>query len=88
MMVEAYWVHKLKYQLVSPQDIHTEEGNSAPFQTHCGFEGGGKFAKLMVNPKVKGYHRHPSLQTTTMQCNRWNNLPIHSAQPPHAQQWT
>ena len=27
VMVEAYWVPELKHQLVSPQYIHTEEGN-------------------------------------------------------------
>ena len=36
-------------------------------QTYSGFEGYDRFDKLMVKPKVKGYHRHPALQTTTMQ---------------------
>ena len=42
----------------------------------------------MVKPKVKGYHRQPDLQTTMIQYNRRNNLPIHSSQITHAQQFT
>ena len=87
MMVEAYWVPELKHQLISPQYIHTEEVNPMSFQTHSGFEGEGIFAELMVNPKVNGYHRKPALQTITMKYNHQNNLPIHSAQLLHDQQW-
>ena len=39
MMVETSEVPELKHQLVSPQDIHTKEGNPISFQTHYGFEG-------------------------------------------------
>ena len=42
----------------------------------------------MVKPKVEGYHRQPAINTTEIQYNHWNNLPIHSAQLTHAQQWT
>ena len=34
MMVEAYWVPRLKHRLLSPQDIHTKEGNLMSFQTN------------------------------------------------------
>ena len=53
-MVEAYWVPVLKHRLVSPQDLHTDEGNPMSFQTLSGFEGEERFSELMVNPKVKG----------------------------------
>ena len=56
-------------------------------QTHNESEGGDISTKLMAKPKVKGYNIHPSLQTTTVQYNRRNNLPIHSSQLPHDQQW-
>ena len=88
MMLEAYWVPELKHLLVSPQDIHTEEGNTMSFQNHSGFEGEGRFTKFMVNPNVKCYHRQLSLQTTMMQYKRWNNLLLNSAQLTHAQQLT
>ena len=35
MMVETYWFPEFKHQLVSPQYLHTEEGNPMSFQTHC-----------------------------------------------------
>ena len=79
MMVEEYWVPELKHQLLSPQFIHTEEGNPMSFHTYYVFEGEYIFSGLMVKPKVKGYHRHLDLKTTMMQYNRRNNLPIHSA---------
>ena len=41
----------------------------------------------MTKAKVKGYHRQPALQTTTIQYNLRNNLPIHSYQRSHARQW-
>ena len=59
-----------------------------PFQTHSRFEGEDRFSKLISKPKVKGYHRQPALQTTMMKYNQQNNLPIYSAQLPHAQHWT
>ena len=34
IMVEAYWVPELKHRLVSPQYLHSEEGNPMPLQTH------------------------------------------------------
>ena len=87
-MVESYWVPELKHILVSPQYLHTEEGNPMSLQTNYGFEVEGRFYELMFKPKVKGYHRQPVLQTTTMQYNHRNNLPYHSAQLHHAQQCT
>ena len=57
MMVEAYCVPELKHRLVLPQDIQTEEVNTMYFRTHYGFEGEDRFTKLIVKPKVKGYHR-------------------------------
>ena len=87
MILEAYWLPELKHQLVSPQDPQTKERNPMPFQTHSGFEGKDRFSDLMVKPKVEGYHRQPALQNTMMQYNRRNNLPIHSDQLTHAQQW-
>ena len=87
MMVEAYWVTELKHELLSPQDRYTEERNATSFQNYSGFEGGDIFSKLMVNPKVKGYHRQPALHTTKMKYNCRNNLPIHSTQLTHAQNW-
>ena len=88
MIVEAYWVPELRHQLVSLQDLHTEEGNTMSFQHHSGFEGEDRFSELIVKTKLKGYHRPLALQTTTMQYNHRNNLPIHSAQLPHDQKWT
>ena len=88
MMVDTYWVPELKHRLLSLQYLHTEEGNPMSFKTHSEFEGENRFTELMVKIKVKGYHRQPDLQTTTMQYNLRNNLPIHSDQLPHAQQWT
>ena len=87
-MVDAYWVPELKHQLVSPQYLHTEEGNPMLFKTHSGFYGENRFTKLMANPNVKGHHRQTDLQTNKMQYNLRNNLPIHSAQLIHDQQWT
>ena len=58
------------------------------FQNHYGLEVEDRFSDLMVKPKVKGYHRHTALHNNTIQYNLRNNLPIHSAQLPHAQQWT
>ena len=66
MMLESYWVAELKYLLVSPQNIHTEEGNPVSFQNHSGFEGEDIFAYFIVKPKVKEYHKHPDLQNTTI----------------------
>ena len=58
------------------------------FQSISGFEEEDRFAEFMVNPKVKGYHRHLDLQTTTIQYNQRNNLSIQSAQLTHDQQCT
>ena len=54
-------------------------------QTHSGFDGEDRLSELMVKPKVMGYHRKSSLETTTMRYNRRNNLPIHSSQLLRAQ---
>ena len=86
MTVEAYWVPELKHGLVSPLDIHTEEGYIISLQTCSEFDGEEIFSEFMVNPKVKGYHNQPCLQTTTMQYNIHINLPIHSVQLTHDQQ--
>ena len=88
IMVEAYWVPELKHQLVSLQDLHTEEVNPMSFKNHSVFAGEDRFFELMVKTKLKGYHSPPSLQTTMMQYNHQNNLPIHSFQLPHDQKWT
>ena len=79
MMVESYWVPELKHRLVSAQDLYTEEGNPMFFQNKSRFEGGDIFDELMVNTKVKEYHRQPDFHNTTMQYNHRNNLPILSA---------
>ena len=60
VMVEAYWVPELKHQLVSPQYIHTEEGN--PMSTNslwiwgrgytCLFDGQAQGKGV---PQVAGY---------------------------------
>ena len=86
--MEAYWVPELKHGLVSPQDIHTKERNTMSFQNKSIFEGEERFSGLMVNTKVKGYRGQPDLQTNKIQYNHQNNLPIHSYQLHHAQQWT
>ena len=44
MILESYWVPELKHWFISPQDIHTEDGNPMLLQTHSWFEVEGIFA--------------------------------------------
>ena len=85
---QGYWVPQLKCRLVSPQDLHTIEGNPVEYRSAPGFEGVERFADLKIKPAMRGYSDMDPLQTCTMQFNRSNNLPIHTAQLPNAEAWT
>ena len=84
--VQAYWVPELKQRLVSPQDLHTANGNLVFFQSYPGFQDEDRYATFEVRPASKGYASMPALQTCTMQFHKRNNLPIHKAQLPRAEE--